>query len=239
MQIIPAVDVLDSTVVRLLKGDFDRVTTYESDPGDAAERWMNAGATLVHVVDLAAARSGTVTEGLWSDMTRRGIRFQIGGGIRSALSAASAIQAGATRVVIGSAIVDHASRLAEIVDEVGRQQVVAAVDVRGGRARGSGWLDDGIDLETAIDRSLQAGVGALLVTGIETDGAMTGPDRELLEHVREAAPEIDLIASGGVGSLADITMLADMGCSGVIVGRALYENRFTLSEAQAAIETPA
>ncbi len=234
MHIIPAVDVLDSTVVRLLKGNFDRVTTYEFDPGDAAERWMNAGATLVHVVDLAAARSGTVNEALWSDMTRRGIRFQIGGGIRSVLSAARAIEAGATRVVIGSAIVDHASRLAEIVGEVGRQQVVAAVDVRGGRARGSGWLDDGIDLEIAIDRSLQADVGALLVTGIETDGAMTGPDRELLEHVREAAPEIDLIASGGVGSLADITMLADMGCSGVIVGRALYENHFTVSEAMAA-----
>lgn len=106
------------------------------------------------------------------------------------------------------------------------------------RARGSGWVDDGIDLETAIDRTLQAGVGALLVTGIDTDGAMTGPDRELLEHVREAVPEIDLIASGGVGSLSDITMLADIGCSSAIVGRALYENRFTLSEAQTAAMCP-
>ncbi|GMQ99110.1 MAG: 1-(5-phosphoribosyl)-5-[(5-phosphoribosylamino) methylideneamino]imidazole-4-carboxamide isomerase [Acidimicrobiia bacterium] len=234
MNIIPAVDVLDGGVVRLLQGDFDRVTSYDPDPVAMAERWMDEGATIVHVVDLAAARSGTPGDDLWTDLAGAGVSFQIGGGIRDATTASRAIDAGAARVVIGSAIVSHPERLGEIVTAVGSEQVVAAVDVRAGKARGSGWEDDGVDLEVAIRRVQDAGVGALLVTGIETDGAMTGPDRSLLERVRGLIPEIDLIASGGVGSLSDVAMLSEMGCTGVIVGRALYENRFTLSDARVA-----
>jgi len=217
--------------VRLLQGDFDRVTSYDPDPVAMARQWMDEGATIVHVVDLAAARSGISGDGLWADLAGAGITFQIGGGIRDAATASRAIEAGAARVVVGSAIVNHPEHLGEIVTEVGTNQVVAAVDVRAGRARGSGWEDDGIDLDTAISRTQEAGVGALLVTGIETDGAMTGPDVSLLARVRGLVPDIDLIASGGVGSLADVVMLDEIGCSSVIVGRALYEDRFTLAEA--------
>jgi len=234
MNIIPAVDVLDGGVVRLLQGDFDRVTKYDTDPVAMAKHWMDEGATLVHVVDLAAARGGAPGDDLWSDLAGAGVSFQIGGGIRDVATASSAIDAGAARVVVGSAIVSHPERLGEIVTAVGSGRVVAAVDVRAGKARGSGWEDDGIELEVAIRRVHDAGVGALLATGIETDGAMTGPDRSLLERVRGLLPNVDLIASGGVGSLADIVMLDEMGCSSVIVGRALYEKRFTLADARAA-----
>ncbi len=234
MNIIPAVDVLDGGVVRLLQGDFRHVTSYDPDPVAMAKRWMDEGATIVHVVDLAAARNGIPGDDLWADPAGAGISFQMGGGIRDVATASRAIDAGAARVVIGSAIVNHPERLGEIVSEVGSGRVIAAVDVRAGKARGSGWEDDGIDLDTAISRVQEAGAGALLVTGIETDGAMTGPDLSLLERVRDLVPGIDLIASGGVGSLSDLVMLDEMGCSSVIVGRALYENRFTLGEALAA-----
>lgn len=234
MNIIPAVDVLDGSVVRLLQGDFDRVTNYDSDPVSMAKRWIDDGATIVHVVDLAAARTGDPGDALWADLGDAGVRFQIGGGIRDAATASRAIDAGAARVVVGSAIVSHPERLLEIVAEVGSAHVVAAVDVRAGKARGSGWEDEGIDLDVAVRRSHDAGVGALLVTGIETDGAMVGPDHSLLEHVRRLVPDVDLIASGGVGSLDDVVRLDEMGCTSVIVGRALYENRFTLADAKAA-----
>lgn len=234
MNIIPAVDVLDGNVVRLMHGDFDRVTVYDPHPAATAKRWMEEGASIVHVVDLAGARDGTANPDLWAELADVGVVFQVGGGIRDAATAQNAIDSGADKVVLGSAIVNHPERLGEIVSAVGGAQVVAAIDVRGGMALGSGWEDKGIALDTALQRILTAEIGSVLVTGIETDGTMEGPNHSLFEDVQSRLPSVSFIASGGVGSLTDITALRALACSAAIVGRALYEDRFTLAEARVA-----
>lgn len=229
LEIIPAVDVLDGDVVRLTHGDFDQVTVYDSDPVGRAAQWIDEGAALVHVVDLDGARTGSPDAGLWKSMADAGVRFQVGGGIRSSAVAAAALEAGAERVVLGTAAVWDPDVLGAI-EQVDR--VVAAVDVRDGRATGAGWLDEGREVSSVLDDLAERGVGRLLVTGIGRDGMMDGPEMELLAGV-VADGRFQVIASGGVGSLEDVRQVAELGCEAVIIGRALYENRFTLPQALA------
>jgi phosphoribosylformimino-5-aminoimidazole carboxamide ribotide isomerase len=229
LEIIPAVDVLDGRVVRLTQGDFSRVTVYDADPVGRARLWIGQGAALVHVVDLDGARTGRPDRGLWTSMAAAGIRFQVGGGVRSSELADAALDAGADRVVLGTAAVWDP----DVLGAIGRiERVVAAVDVRDGKATGAGWMDEGRDLAEVLDDLAAAGVPRLLVTGIGRDGTMEGPEMELLQAV-VADTRFRIVASGGVGTLDDLRRVADAGCEGVIVGRALYESRFTLREALA------
>jgi phosphoribosylformimino-5-aminoimidazole carboxamide ribotide isomerase len=232
MQIIPAVDVLDGSVVRLLHGEFDMVTTYADDPVESAKQWVADGANLVHVVDLNGARSGKPDPNLWRSLGRAGVPFQIGGGIRDMRTALLAIEAGAGRVVVGTAAVHDTRVLGEILAACGVERVVASIDVRGGLARGSGWTGSGVHFADVVRRVVAVGVEMALVTGIDRDGAMNGPDLELLGEIRALAPELQVIVSGGVSSLADIAALSALSYNEVIVGRALYEDRFTLPEAR-------
>ena len=234
MQIIPAVDVLDGSVVRLLHGEYDMVTTYADDPVEAAKEWVADGANLVHVVDLNGARSGKPDPNLWRSLGRAGVPFQIGGGIRDRQTALLAIEAGARRVVLGTAVVHETRVLDEILASCGVERVVASIDVRGGLARGSGWTGSGVDVADVVRRVVNVGVEMALVTGIERDGAMNGPDLELLAEVRALAPELRVIVSGGVSSLADVSALSALSYDEAIVGRALYEDRFTLPDARKA-----
>jgi phosphoribosylformimino-5-aminoimidazole carboxamide ribotide isomerase len=231
MDVIPAIDILDGRVVRLLRGDFEHVTVYEEDPAAVAREWVVQGAPLVHVVDLEGARSGSPSGGLAESLGRAGIRFQLGGGIRDAAAARAAVAAGAARVVAGTAAVADPDALGAIVREVGSDAVVVAIDVKAGRVLGSGWLDSGKALSDTLAAAIEQGVVRVLVTGISRDGTMEGPDLDLLEAVRSEAPALRLIASGGVGSLDDLAALKSTGVESVIVGRALYEGRFSLGEA--------
>lgn len=231
IQIIPAVDVLEGRVVRLLEGDYERSTSYAADPVEAAQRWVEDGAPLVHVVDLDGARRGATDLDLWTRLGEAGVPFQAGGGVRSAQAAAAVLDAGAQRVVMGTVAVHRP----EILADVGAD-VVAAVDVRDGRATGEGWREEGRSLATVLDGLAAVGVERLLVTGIARDGTMRGPDTGLTREVIGDG-RFSVIASGGVGSLTDLAPLARMGCEGVVVGRALYEGRFTLREARRAAGT--
>lgn len=217
--------------MRLVQGDYDAVTTYNDSPAGVALQWVRKGASIVHLVDLDGARSGTPSRDLWRSLGDTGVPFQTGGGIRNSSAAVEAVASGASRVVIGSAAVHDPRELADIVQAVGSSAVVAAIDVRAGMAVGSGWLDSGTALPTVVARVVAAGINAALVTGIERDGAMDGPNTEILETVHDIAPDLSLIASGGVGALDDLAMLRDKGYEAAIVGRALYEGRFTLEEA--------
>lgn len=229
VEIIPAVDVLDGRVVRLMHGDYRRVTVYAEDPVAQARAWTDQGASLVHVVDLEGARSGSPDRGLWFRLADAGVPFQVGGGIRSVELARAALDAGAARVVLGTAAVWEPQVLAAIGDT---ERVVAAVDVSGDRATGGGWLDGGRPLAEVLDGLAGAGVARMLVTGIGRDGTMAGPELDLMRLAVEDG-RFGVIASGGVGTLDDIRKVAAVGCEGVIVGRALYESRFTLREALA------
>jgi phosphoribosylformimino-5-aminoimidazole carboxamide ribotide isomerase len=233
MQIIPAVDVLDGAVVRLSKGDYDTAVVYAADPVATATGFVDEGAELVHVVDLAGARAGTHDVQLWSRLGDAGIPFQVGGGIRDARRAAEAVDAGAQRVVVGTAAVWSPGARDEILAAVGPERLVAAVDVRAGRARGAGWTDEGRPVDIVAAELQAAGVLRALVTGIARDGMLSGPDLGVLATVARSAPGMALIGSGGVGSLVDLSALAVAGVEGVIVGRALYEGRFTVREAVA------
>ncbi len=220
-------------VVRLLHGDYGQVTRYSDHPVEVASNWVSRGAEMVHVVDLSGARSGQPDTRIWRDMSRAGIPFQVGGGIRTAALARTALAAGAMRVVMGTAAVWDPAVLGE-VGEI--ERVVAALDIRSGRARGAGWLDEGRSVPEILTELGSAGVVRLLVTGIERDGAMTGPDLDLLADVGKRS-QMAVIASGGVGNLADLEAVAALGCEAVIVGRALYEGRFTLEEAATAAKS--
>lgn len=231
MQVIPAVDVLDGSVVRLRQGRFDDVTTYASDPVAVARSWADEGADLVHIVDLNGARNGDPDRELWMRLSAAGVRFQIGGGIRTAAVAADALDGGAERVVLGTAAVWDPDIPGALVEKYGSGRVVAALDVRDGRATGSGWEERGRPVAEVCRVLVDLGVEWILATGIERDGMMTGPDTELLARIRELAPSLQLIASGGVSDLADLLGLRDCGYEAVVIGRALYEGRFTLGDA--------
>lgn len=227
LQIIPAVDVLDGKVVRLMHGDYDRVTVYGEDPVAQALEWMRQGAELVHIVDLEGARSGAPDESLWRRLADAGVAYQVGGGIRTTELAGRALEAGAQRVVLGTAAVWDPEVLGRISDPA---RVVAAVDVRGGKAKGAGWLDEGKNLTDVLGGLSAAGISRLLVTGIERDGTMEGPSTDvLLSTLRHGG--FSVIASGGVGQLQDLDVIQRLGCEAVIVGRALYEGKFEVSDA--------
>ncbi len=235
MQLIPAVDVLGGKVVRLVEGDYAQVTTYAADPVTQALDWAAQGATMIHVVDLDGARDGSYNDELWRRLAKAEVPFQIGGGIRTVAAAMHALDVGADRVVLGTAAVWHPEVVAEIVTAVGSGPVVAALDVRDDRATGAGWRDEGRDLEAVVTDVVAAGVERALVTGIGRDGTMQGPDLGVIGRVRTAGTGLAILGSGGVGSLAHLARLAESGVEAAIVGRALYERRFTVAEAVTAL----
>lgn len=231
MKVIPAVDVLDGAVVRLHQGRYSEVTSYGRNPMSQVASFGRDGAESVHVVDLAAARSGSISFGLWEGLVQTGVGIQAGGGIRDADVAERLLRSGVRRVVVGTAAIRSDGPLEEILSVSGPSRLVVGLDVRDGHVRGSGWTDEGRPLREVVERLIEAGVERVLVTGIETDGTLQGPDHTLLAEVHRRAPGLAIIASGGVGNLVDLEALAASGWEAVIVGRALYEGVFTLAEA--------
>jgi phosphoribosylformimino-5-aminoimidazole carboxamide ribotide isomerase len=227
----PAIDVRDGRVVRLRQGDYARETVYSDDPADVAARLCDEGATWIHVVDLDAARTGkpanrAVVEEI-VDVVTPGAAVQVGGGVRSVDAAKALADVGVTRVVMGSAAV----RSRAIVDEVAAVVPVAVgLDHRRGVLAVDGWTKAS---DVALTDALSgfAAASAFVITDIERDGSLTGPDVAGLAAA-VAATVVPVIASGGVGTLEDLRELsAIVGLHGIIVGRALYEGRFTMAEA--------
>lgn len=231
--VIPAVDVLAGGVVRLRQGDYDKVTEYAPDPVAAARRWVDEGASVVHVVDLEGARSGRPDPELWERLALGGIPFQVGGGIRDRATAGEALERGAARVILGTATVRDPGLVGDLVEEFGNERVAASVDVRDGLVAGAGWLERGKPLTQVLDE-LPTG-GWIFVTAIARDGTLAGPDVALVREVAAARPQNLIAAAGGISQLEHLTDLAAAGAAGAIVGRALYEGVFTLGAALAAV----
>ena len=233
MEIIPAVDVLGGRVVRLRQGDYGAVTDYGDSPAEQVSAWRRAGAEWVHIIDLDGARTGKPDTTLQQKVTGRGAAVQWGGGIRGAPEAKAAFEAGIARVIMGTAAVWEPSRLAEAAAG-SPERVVAAVDVKDGRAAGRGWLEEGREFASVVESVLAAGATALLVTAVRRDGTMRGPDWELLSRVRRLAPRAHIQAAGGIAGMDDLRRLSAAGMDGAVVGRALYEGAVDLAEALAA-----
>lgn len=238
MELIPAIDLLGGRVVRLSRGAYDAVTDYGDDPVAVARRWEAEGATRLHLVDLDAAREGRPVQGalIARIIGSVAVPCQVAGGIRDGAAAATALAGGADRVVLGSALVSDPELAWTLVVAHGPEHVVAALDVRDGQALGDGWVAGAraADVIALACQLAAAGIRWLAVTAIARDGLMSGPDLGLLEEVHAAVPRGSVIASGGIGSLADIRELATRGFGAAIVGRALYEGAFTLEDALAA-----
>jgi len=228
--VVPAVDVLDDEAVRLAQGDFERVTTRAADPADLAERLVGAGAELVHLVDLSAARAGRIRPQLVRRVVSAAApaHVQAAGGIRSPADASALLDAGASRVVVGTAAFEREDALDELVAEL-RDRLVVAIDVRDGKVAVDGWVrTTALGVDEAVDRCVAAGVRRLLCTAIERDGTLAGPAVDLLGHVC-ARSGLPVLAAGGVRSLDDLAAVERAGCEGAIVGRALLEGRLPLS----------
>jgi phosphoribosylformimino-5-aminoimidazole carboxamide ribotide isomerase len=235
----PAIDIRGGKAVRLLQGDYERETTYDADPVDAAKRWAEEGAEFLHVVDLDGAKAGEPQN---LESVRRiaaGIDcpIQVGGGLRDPGSVGSVLDAGAERVVIGTAALRDPEFLAGMLEQYS-YRVVVSVDARGGSVSLSGWTEaTGRDVAETVAELSERGVERFLCTEIDVDGTMEGPAIRELGRIA-AATAARVIASGGVGDLADLEALAQMDSSnieGAIVGRALYERRFTVAEGIAAL----
>jgi phosphoribosylformimino-5-aminoimidazole carboxamide ribotide isomerase len=238
----PAIDIRGGRAVRLLQGDYERETPYDADPVDAALRWAGEGARFLHVVDLDGARAGRPQN---LDVVRRiaaaaSCPVQVGGGLRDAASVGAALEAGAERAVIGTAALRDPEFLGAALDAHG-ERIVVSVDARGGRVALEGWTEQGGEgAVEAVEALGDRGVARFLCTAIEVDGTMEGPALGELGAIA-AATDAQVIASGGVGELSHLEALAREAApnvEGVVVGRALYEGRFGVAEAQAAIEGP-
>jgi phosphoribosylformimino-5-aminoimidazole carboxamide ribotide isomerase len=235
----PAVDISGGRAVRLLRGDYARETVYDADPAEAARRWAGQGAGFLHVVDLDGAREGRPVN---LEHVRRiaatvDVPVQLGGGLRDAGTVREALAAGAERVVLGTALQADPELMRTLVDEHG-DAIVAAVDARDGEVAVSGWTRRaGVAAADLVGELARRGARRFLYTPVEVDGTLEGPALEQLRAVA-AAVQGELIYSGGVGTLDDLRGLVALGVprlGGVIVGRALYEGRFTVAEGQAAL----
>jgi phosphoribosylformimino-5-aminoimidazole carboxamide ribotide isomerase len=237
----PAVDILDGKAVRLTRGEFDTQTVYRDDPVEAARSWADAGARYLHVVDLDGARDGTPRSlgHLQRIVSSVGIPVQYGGGLRSLPAVRDALRAGAERVIIGTAAYTDVDFLDDVLAAF-RDRLLVSVDVRGGNVSTAGWTETTqMPADSVIARLSDRGVRSFVYTDIDRDGMLDGPD---LDAVRRVAASVRgrFLYSAGIGSLADLEALAGLrqvNLSGVIVGKALYEKRFTVAEAQAALET--
>lgn len=239
MILYPAIDILDGSAVRLVKGDFDAKKVYDADPLDAARGWTEAGAEYLHVVDLDGAKTGAPKnlENLRRIAGELGVPVQFGGGLRSLTAIEGAIEAGAARVILGTAAFTDPSLLGQALEKW-PGKVLVSVDVRGGHVTTAGWTETTkLTTEAVIDSLSGRGARELVFTNVDRDGMLEGPD---LQEVRRVAQAVkgSLIYSGGIGALADLEGLAGLreaSLEGVIVGKALYERRFTIAQAQAAL----
>jgi phosphoribosylformimino-5-aminoimidazole carboxamide ribotide isomerase len=242
-ELLPAIDLRGGRVVRLQQGDFARETSYGTDPLKVAADFAAADATWLHVVDLDGARAGeprqTALLAAIVDAVGHRVRVEAGGGLRTIGAITLALEAGAARVAVGTALLRDPALAGTLVARVGPSRLAASIDVRDGLAVGDGWRPgaSGLEAAEAIAMLAAAGIATFEVTAIDRDGLLGGPDLDLLRSLADLGLG-RIIASGGVASIDDVLAVRSAGCDGAIVGRALYEGRVGLAELAAALGAP-
>lgn len=237
--IIPAIDLIQGKTVRLYQGSYDKTTEYEQTPLQLRDLYAEAGAGILHLVDLTGAKNAAdrQLDLLTSLMKNAPLPVQVGGGVRTAADVEQLLAAGASRVVVGSVAIREPETVQGWLRTYGGDKIVLALDVsinaQGDKTLPShGWIEEStITLEQVLDGFIAAGAKHVLCTDISKDGTLQGPNVALYAELVQKYPQIQWQASGGVGSLADIKALKPTGVAGVILGRALLEGKFTAEEA--------
>ena len=235
LELLPAVDVADGKAVRLTQGEAGSETDY-GDPVEAAQQWISAGAEWIHLVDLDAAFGRGNNRDVISRVVNAstGVKIELSGGIRDDTSLEAALEAGATRVNLGTAALEDPEWTSRVIAKHG-DKVAVGLDVRGTTLAARGWTKEGGDLWEVLARLEDAGCARYVVTDVTKDGTLRGPNIELLKQVMEKTAK-PVVASGGISSLqdiADLYALVELGLEGAILGKSLYAGRFTLEEALA------
>ncbi|MCK5113541.1 MAG: 1-(5-phosphoribosyl)-5-[(5-phosphoribosylamino)methylideneamino]imidazole-4-carboxamide isomerase [Phycisphaerae bacterium] len=242
MDILPAIDLRDGKVVRLQRGDYDLQTTYSDNPLQQAQQFVDAGTKWIHIVDLDAARSGELTNtkviaDICKMLSGTGVQVQCGGGIRDDKRIALLLEAGVSRTVIGSAALKNWDWFEQLLgsNNICNKNIALGLDARNGFVAAEGWTQQ-LDI-TAVELAARVNgsdLGAIVYTDIARDGMLEGVNIEATGELVKTTT-VPIVASGGVGSIDDITRCQEISCDGVIVGKALYENKVNLADALKAI----
>ena len=239
MQLIPAIDLMSGKIVRLTRGEEKTAKFYDATfgtPVEAAKRWRDEGASKLHIIDLDATFGIGNNHHVISEVGKNvALPIQVGGGIRSVETAAKLVQAGATQVILGSLAFSDPSAIRQIQTRFGLDSVIVALDNKDGQVMVEGWkTPTPIMVNEALDKYVELGARIFLITSIAQDGMLSGPD---LQTLSEAVlhPAVKIIAAGGIGTIGDLQALKDIGVEGAVIGKALYEGKFTLKEAIAKV----
>jgi len=234
LQLIPAIDLMNGKVVRLTHGDPKTAKVYSQfgGPVETAKKWQSDGATKLHIIDLDAALGmGNNLSVIASITESTDLPIQVGGGIRSIDTVEKVLGLGVSQVILGALAFSKPESITTIQQEFGAESVIVALDNRDGKVMVEGWKTaTALGMKEALKKFVALGVKVFLVTSIPKDGTLSGPD---LDTLREACqyPDVEVIAAGGIGGLNDLVALKRVGVAGAVIGKALYEGRFTLKEA--------
>lgn len=227
MLILPAIDIIGGKCVRLTKGDYSQVKEYSANPSEVARKFKEAGAEMLHVVDLEGAKEGKLVNlETIKELVEVGLPIQIGGGIRNYESAKKLLNLGVSRVILGTAAVYDPDLLKRLIDEFGTDRIVISVDIKDGKVAVKGWKKvSEVSVEDFLEKLKELGVKTLIITDISRDGMLEGVNIESLPK------GFEVIVAGGVTSIDDIVKLQELGADGIIIGKALYERRIDLKQA--------
>ena len=233
MQIIPAIDIIEGKCVRLTKGDYGKQKIYYENPVEAAKSFEQAGLRRLHVVDLDGAKSGAICNirVLKSIASATKLIIDFGGGIKNINDVSSVFDAGAAIVTLGSIAVKQPGVVEEWLMEFGVDKILIGADVLNEKIRISGWLEDsGLHIHEFIGNMLAIGAQNIFCTDISKDGMLQGPSVDLYKKIIKDFPDVHLTASGGINNIEDVKQLIEIGCTGAIIGKAIYEEKISLKE---------
>jgi phosphoribosylformimino-5-aminoimidazole carboxamide ribotide isomerase len=233
MQIIPAIDIIDGKCVRLKEGDYDQLTAYETSPLEMAKQYEAHGITRLHLVDLDGAKKGEVCNWKVAEQlaAETSLEIDFGGGVKNIESVKRIKNLGIRYVTIGSMAAKNPEIFQDWIEEMGADTFLLGADTKNKKVMVGGWLESTtIDLVPYIQQYSSKGISQVFCTDISKDGNLAGPATELYKEIKHNIPSLFLIASGGVSGMSDLLELAAVGCDGVIIGKAIYENRIRLKE---------
>lgn len=233
MRIIPAIDIIDGKAVRLTQGDYAQKKIYHENPLDVARSFEDAGLTHLHLVDLDGAKQGKVVNWKVIESITTGtlLHVDFGGGIKTTEEIEHLISLGINQVNLGSIAVKEPDKVTEWLEQFGSKRIILSADVKNEMISINGWQhDSAINIVTFLRDYVHRGIENVTCTDISTDGMLSGPNLELYTKILLSFPQLNLIASGGVSSLEDLSELENIGMDGVIVGKAIYEGKITLEQ---------